>query len=718
MDNMRFHKTAALVLALLLAMVVLAPAIAQQNDQAEVMLQAAHNKQLVDGDLSQAIQMYKKILSEYSSNRPVAAKALVEMGDCYEKLGKSEAQNTYQRVLRDYADQSAEANEARARLAALNHGGTHGSEMVTRRIWAGPDVDDEGATSPDGKYLTYVDWDTGDLAVLDLATGQKRRLTHAGTLVGDEDFAGSPIPSPDGKQIAYGWYDGKDFNYGLRVIGRDGSHQRTLYNKGDDFYIDPEAWSPDGKQILAVLKLNNQSSQLVMIDVADGALRVLKNFKPGPFGLSTMGFSPDGRYIAYTFPQKSDETHNDVFLLSADGSRDFPLVAHPADDYFLGWAPHGKTVLFASDRTGAFGVWAIEVLDGKPHGSPRLVKSDIGRINPLGFTRNGSFYYSLSNSVRDLYSAAFDFDSGKLLASPHAVSERFTGANAAPAWSPDGKYLAYLSRRHKLHTNPLRFGADTIVIRSFATGEEREIVPNLRFLNTGQGFRWSPDGHSLLPFAVDRGGHWDLFRVDVQTGKASVLIQPRQPGEGGCWSPRVTPDGKTLIYANGANGGRVGQFLAQDLETGQVRQIRDITPLDLSGLALSPDGRQIAFETQARGAEAPALKITSVAGGEPHVIYRLKNPAEFPRDALAWTPDGSHIVFGVRPGGWHPSRQRTELWEIAVDGGKAQKLDLSMEQITQLRISPAGHQIAFEAGTSSKEIDVMQNLLPALKASR
>jgi Tol biopolymer transport system component len=665
-------------------------------------------KERAEGNLQSAIQIFERIVKEFPNNRELAAKALVEMGDCYEKLGKSEALKAYQRVLHDYADQSVEANQARTRLAALEHGGAKSNELVTRRIWAGPDVDDEGATSPDGKYLSYVDWDTGDLAILDLATGQKRRLTHAGTLVGNEDFAGFPVPSPDGKQIAYGWYDGKDFNYGLRVIGSDGSHPRTLYKKGDDSYIDPKAWSPDGKQILAVLKLNNQSSQLVTIDVADGALRVLKNLKPGPFGFSTTG--------AYTFPQKSDETQNDVFLLSADGSGDIPLVTHPADDYFLGWAPDGKTVLFASDRTGAFGAWAIEVLDGRPHGSPRLVKSDIGRINPLGFTRNGSFYYSLNNGVRDLYTAAFDFVTGKLLASPHVVSERFTGANVAPAWSPDGKYLAYLSRRHRPRSGPSDFGADTIVIRSLATGEEREIVPNLRFLNPRQVFQWSPDGRSLLPFSVDKDGHWDLFRVDAQTGKAFVLVQPRQPGEGGCEFPRVTPDGRTLIYANGANGGRVEQFLAQDLETGHVRRIRDITPLDLSGLALSPNGRQIAFETQARG--AAVLKIISVAGGEPHQIYRLKNPAEFPWDTLAWTPDGSRIVFGIVPGGWDLTRQRTELWEIAVDGGKAQKLDLSMEQISRLRVSPAGHQIAFEAGTSSKEIDVLENLLPGLKASR
>ncbi len=91
----------------------------QADKQAEVLLQAAQNTELVQGDLEAAIGQYKKILATYGGSRAVAAKALVRMGHCYERLGNAEARRAYERVVREYVDQSEAAGEARARLAAL-----------------------------------------------------------------------------------------------------------------------------------------------------------------------------------------------------------------------------------------------------------------------------------------------------------------------------------------------------------------------------------------------------------------------------------------------------------------------------------------------------------------------------------------------------------------------------------------------------------------------
>src|SRR5713226_9744000 len=186
---------ALMVLAGLLA----APlAIAQKDDQAEVLMQAAHQKQLVEGQLEEAIQLYNSILAKYSGNRAVAAKALVQMGQCYEKLGNTEARKAYEHVLRDYADQNEAAAQARARLAVLSGDvASRSSEMVTRRVWAGSDVEAGVSLSPDGRYLSYADWETGDLALRDLVTGKTRRLTNEGSSV--DDIRLSAI-SPDGKE--------------------------------------------------------------------------------------------------------------------------------------------------------------------------------------------------------------------------------------------------------------------------------------------------------------------------------------------------------------------------------------------------------------------------------------------------------------------------------------------------------------------------------------
>src|SRR5713101_6677043 len=171
-----------LTVAVLAGLLATSLAIAQKDDQAEVLMQAAHQKQLVEGQMEEAIQLYKRIVQEHAGNRAVAAQALLEMGQCYEKLGNAEARKAYERVLREYADQP-EVAEARRRLAALGQpaGSGNGSEMVTRRVWAGSDVEAGVSLSPDGRYLSCVDGTTGDLALRDLATGKMRRLTNGGS---------------------------------------------------------------------------------------------------------------------------------------------------------------------------------------------------------------------------------------------------------------------------------------------------------------------------------------------------------------------------------------------------------------------------------------------------------------------------------------------------------------------------------------------------------
>lgn len=112
----------------------------QQANRAEVMFEAASKKELVDGDLKGAIEQYQKIVATYGSNRAAAAKALVRMGQCYEKLGDleaGEARKAYERVLRDYADQKEAVSVARARLGRSESAQRAGA-MSSRQVWTLP----------------------------------------------------------------------------------------------------------------------------------------------------------------------------------------------------------------------------------------------------------------------------------------------------------------------------------------------------------------------------------------------------------------------------------------------------------------------------------------------------------------------------------------------------------------------------------------------------
>ena len=665
-------------------------------------------KERAEGDMQAAIQIFTRIVKEFPTNRELAAKALVEMGNCYEKLGKSEAQKTYQRVLRDYADQSAEANEARARLAALEHGGAQGNEMVVRRVWSGTDWDNIGPVSPDGRSFSCADWETGgDLAVCDLATGKKRRLTSKPPQ--SPEAAHTSLFSPDGKQIAYSWDKGYASSE-LKVVGLDGTKPHVIYSSSELRRLWPNAWSPDGRYILTSFnRKQDHVNQLVWVAVGDGSVRSVKNFGT-KYPLAAL-VSPDGHFIAYDFPQQDNPQNRDIFLVSSDGRQDIPLVQQPANDYLLGWTPSGSGVLFASDRTGSWDAWIEKVDHGRPVGAPELVKKDIGRVRPLGFARNGAFYYSLDAGKSDLYLAPLDLTADKVLGPPSSVSARFVGSNDDLAWSPDGKYLAYFSIRGDANSGAANI---SLRVRSLQTGKDREFFPKLHNL---YGPRWFPDDKAIAVGGFDTADNIGLYRIDAQTGEVSPIVRGEdgiQPDLAG-----LSPDGERIFYSRYDDATDSSTVLSRDLATGAQRELYRSPHAGLSvwNLTLSPNGQELAF-TLVKARDFSTLCVMPASGGEPRELLTLKKPELISFGTVAWTPDGRDLIFGKSRPFDVPPDFKTELWKIPASGGQPQKIELAADSVWDVHIRPDGKRIAYNSGTWGQEIWVMENFLPALKASR
>jgi hypothetical protein len=154
------------------------------------------------------------------------------------------------------------------------------------------------------------------------------------------------------------------------------------------------------------LARTDRANQIALVDVGTGSARVLKTMDwRSP---QKLALSPDGRYVAFDFPQSEDSHQRDVFLLAIGGSREELLVEHPDNDVVLGWTPDGKRLLFGSDRTGRLGIWALPVADGKALGSPELQRPDVPLLRAMGVTPEGSFYYSVRTGVSDVYTATLD----------------------------------------------------------------------------------------------------------------------------------------------------------------------------------------------------------------------------------------------------------------------------------------------------------------------
>ena len=212
----------------------------ESTETAAVMLEAAVQAQLVDGDLGRAIKLYQKIVANFGDERPVAAKALLDLGQCYEQLGDPKARATYERLLREYGDRTREASAARTRLAGLEQDPVDEdpSEVIVREVWQHPQP---GLPSLGGNPRFVI---FSDLAVLTWNQGktETRRLSSAAR------SAAYPVLSPDQSQVAYLSWSGdlekslseiRQSRAGLRsaaelrIVGIDGSEDRAVYRSGN-----------------------------------------------------------------------------------------------------------------------------------------------------------------------------------------------------------------------------------------------------------------------------------------------------------------------------------------------------------------------------------------------------------------------------------------------------------------------------------------------------
>jgi Tol biopolymer transport system component len=693
----------AFILMLLLA--------AADQQSAEQLYKAGLYEEEVGGNLQKAIGIYQDILKRFPDSREVAAKAQLHVGLCYDKLGTREAEKAFQKVIDNYPEQAEAVRQAKERLAVLINSRaplrTGDAELKLRQVWSGAGVDIDGAVSPDGRYLSFVDWKTGDLAIRELATGTNRLLTNKGPWTQSPEFALYSNWSPDSRRLVYQWYN-KDETFELRILDIAHSTVRTLYQGRKNEYAQPFDWSPDGRSVLAGLYRLRDSAveeftQPCLISAEGGSVTVLKTRLRGeaPWGFA---FSPDGKYIAYDILRKDASNSRDIFLLSADGSTETPLIEHPAADYVFDWAPDGQGLLFISDRTGAQDLWYISVAGGKALGSPQMIKSDVGQAEPLGITLQGQLFYGLQGGATDVYEVGIDPQTGKISSPVKKAVLQYEGHNATPNYSPDGKHLAYISTQSTQRFPP----QISLRLLSLETGQVRELHPDL----LGFGYpRWSPDGRFISVEGMDKEGRQGIFRVDVQTGDVVPIVVTDMAMP--VYSHRWSRSGKAMLYSIGDPAGKAGSMFVHNPETGQDEPIPG-APSTAQFFDISPDGKWLALIN--REAQR-VIRIMPTAGGEPREIYRFEQDGNFVI-APAWSHDGRYVFFSKR----QKPQGEGNIWDlycVSAETGEAKKIDLSMVHFRNFSVHPDGQRIAFSsmgANPEQSQVWVMENFLPVNKA--
>lgn len=648
------------------------------------------------GDLTGAISAYQQVLTVPTDDRPTVAIALVKMAACYRRAGLTQAREFYEKVLREYPEQSdavVQAHEALTGLAGL-------SRPTSTLVWKGDKVDTQGSVSPNGRYISFVDWDTGGLALYDSVTDKHRTVVPANNPKSGQwkAYASASSISQDGSKVAYSWFDNGKGRSELWIanLNRDVKPHR-LYDDPQVAWIAPRDWSPDNRWIAMFLQLKDRTNQLALISTIDGALRVLKTGRwPGT---ARAFFSPDGNYLGFDLPQ-GVATARDVWVTAVDGTKDYAAVAHRGHDSMMGWSPDGRYLLFATDRTGSMALWGQAMENGKPRGEPELMRPDIGFSESLGVTRSGALFYGTQAGTRggSIQVGSYDSKSGAVT-SPSDVSTNLQENNMNPSWSPDGKYLAYVSERGGFGAIPV------IVLRATDTGGlVREFEPNLRY---GEVAGWEPNSKALLAVGTDATGRRGAFRVSIDTGEVSFLFPT--PFTPTLSMPAWSSDGRSIYYFNRVAGGDQHIFLERDLASGVEREV--IRRPFLGSIMVSPDGNYLATQTVDLSRNERVVLLIPLRGGEPQEVMRvsadvpgedLKNMGKGARVGPAfWSPDSRSFIARKS----RAPESESELWQVPINGAVPQRLPSLLEaHVFAFKISPDGRRVAYRVKNSGPSI--------------
>ncbi len=683
-----------------------APALtAQSQDKAEVALRAAIEKETVEGNLKVAIEEYKKLAQ--NATKSVAARALVHLGECYEKQGNADARKMYEQVLSRFADQAEAVAVARAHLT-----GGKPTSILTARLIA---TDSAGELTPynvtaDGRLGVVDDWTNGNLGIRDMITGQVRILVPGsldprslGPHMAFGRYGTWGAISPDQKQMAFARYgDPENPNQGQFwvVSTAPDAKPRLVLRNPDMRNITPQAWSPDGKSVLVHIAKVDHSWQLAWVSVSDGGLQVLKSFEHIRWPDYWPRLSPDGRYIAYSVHARNGSVDCHIYLLAADASHETVLTQTAGINASPVWTPDGTHVLFVSNRSGAWDLWSVPVRDGRAAGTPSKVRSNIGSVDALDMTRTGTLYY---RSTRDEYSVSVADTGGR-------VVESFVGIN--PSWSRDGKSVAFTRPRLKGYNE-----IDTydLLVRSVESGEEKLFSrPALR--DSYEGIRpmpavWFRDGRSLLTLLNNQDRTNSLSRLGLESGEFNEVLEFNPSELAGGWCA-LSPDEMTLyVTGHSADGNKpINHIIAVDLSTNDRNRTQvAVLPgkaVIVSAIRLSPDGRTFAFKSQDdKGSHVARIG----ADGSDYQELVTDDPAAL--SDVAWSPDGRSILFGLRQ-----DRGHWRIMRIAADGGKAEFAGLTVDgQLQSIDLNPKDARIVFSVKKHITEAWALDNVLSAVK---
>lgn len=382
-------------------------------------------------------------------------------------------------------------------------------------------------------------------------------------------------------------------------------------------------------------------------------------------------FSPDGSRIVFVSDRSGSEN---LYLIDPDGKNLRPLTTGRGMAYVSpDWTPDGQYVvvsrsndLWLYHRNGGSGLrltgQAPAPGGGGPGGGNAPANYMGASVSPDGryvyaSARTGPAGYNQMMGTTQV--VMYDRETGRL-----ATRTLNLGTAFRPAISPDGKWLAYASRQ---------MAVTGLKLRDLATGDERWLAHDIQrddIESRGSrdllpGYSWTPDSKGIV-----LAHHGKIWSLDVASGKQSPIPFTAEVNQ---------MLGELVRFEYPVNDSVL-----------TVRQIRGARP--------SPDGKRLAFSALDR------LWIMDLPAGKPRRLTTSTDGEHMP----VWSPDGKYIAYvsWTEDGG--------DIWRIAPDGGRPEKLTTQSAYYDDIMYSSTGSRIVAARAPRTQRAIVNDEINPKL----
>jgi Tol biopolymer transport system component len=469
-----------------------------------------------------------------------------------------------------------------------------------------------------------------------------------------------PMWSADGRTLYYMSDRNGTQNIWAQALGASQARPLTTFTSGRVLW---PTISRDGRRVAFERDLS-----IWTLDTATGDSRAVPIALRGtPAGaavehrafsdhLQELALSPDGRKVAFT-------VHGEVFSASAkDGGDAIRLTTTTAEEAELAWAPDSRRLVYMSDRDGTNHLYLYDFATGQERQlTSGPGRDDMARFSPDGkwiaFERNSRELRIIDPNTRDDRLVA----SGMFDVPPFFQQQDF-------AWSPDSRFIAYLSTGAKSFSNVFIAPIQAAVSTKGLAGRQVSFLAN----TFAGSIAWSPDGTYLMYGTGQRTEPGQIVRIDLvprtpkfqedqfrDLFKIETPKSPSEPAKPGApeapttaaEAPKPPPQPKPV-----------------DIVYDDIRRRASILPVgvDVDDASISPDGKWLLLTASAAGQQNLYVYSLDELSKEPPVARQLTSTPGA-KSCARFTPDSKELMYLDRGRVFNVSLEKREPKPVAVN---------------------------------------------------